>query len=95
MTGLFYDKAMSWDKESFREKLEQQHSFPGEYLFKFIVPLVKEGEIRDILPEGHLTKRNSSSNNYVSVTLKTLVASSEEVLEVYENAYQIEGIISL
>lgn len=86
---------MSWNRESFLEKLETQHSFPGIYMFKFIVPVAKKDEVLQILPQGTLSFKESAKNTYISVTLKTNVNSSDEVIQVYEKAHKIEGIVAL
>ena len=86
---------MSWDVAAFRERIEEEHSFPGTYIFKFIVPVAKKDELVGLLPEGDLSFRNSSNNSYVSITLKARVGSSEEVVATYESAYGIKGILAL
>ncbi len=93
---LFYIlTAMSWDTDAFKEKIESEHSFPGTYVFKFIVPVGKKTEVTDLLPVGDISFRNSTNNSYVSITLKAHVSTSDEVVEVYERAYKVEGIIAL
>ena len=86
---------MSWSVEGFREKLENEYTFPVVYLFKFIVPLEKQQELESILPDGEKSYRRSKTNKYVSLSLKKQVASSDEVIAVYEKVYQIKGIIAL
>jgi len=86
---------MSWSVDSFRTKLENEYTFPVVYIFKFIVPLDKKNQLVEILPVGELSFRQSSKNSYVSATLKTKVASSDAVIEVYKKAYKIEGILAL
>lgn len=88
---------MSWDVESFREKLESQHRFPGNYSFKFIVPHEKQQEVMNILPkQGSQTSfRESSNGKYVSITSVSTLNSSQEVLDVYMEANKIEGCIAL
>lgn len=86
---------MSWDITSFKEKLESEHQFPGEYVFKFIVPVEQKDEVIQILPKGELSIKNSSGNKYISLTLKSLVQSSDEILAVYQAAYVIKGIVAL
>ncbi len=86
---------MSWDVKSFREKIEQQHSFPGTYIFKFIVPPDKKDEVVGYLPEGELTFRNSSNKKYISITLKSDVNHSDDIIRVYEKVHLVEGIIAL
>lgn len=86
---------MSWDKEAFREKLESQHVFPGKYNFKFIVPKDKKSEVIAILPSSDLSFKNSSNGKYISITAVSNLKNSEEVLNVYTMAHQIEGCIAL
>lgn len=80
---------------SFKEKLEQQHEFPGQYIFKFIVPSEKVGEVKNLLPPGELSLRRSSNNTYTSLTFQRIVESSDEVIEVYLTVKSVEGVISL
>jgi hypothetical protein len=86
---------MSWDKKNFKEKLEGEHVFPCLYLFKFIVPTAKQEELLNILPKGDISSKKSKGEKYISISVKSMVKSSDEIIAVYEKAYQIEGIISL
>lgn len=87
---------MSWDVESFRLKLEQEHTFPGDYLFKFIVPREKREEILNILPKGsHVKFRESSNKKYVSITGRAKLKTSQGVLDVYFAANKVDGCIAL
>lgn len=86
---------MSWSVDGFKEKLENEYTFPVVYVFKFIVPLDKKEQLEAVLPTGEISYRPSRTNKYVSLTLKKEVASSDEVIEVYTNAHHIEGIIAL
>lgn len=80
---------------SFQEKLEQEHEFPGIYIFKFIAPSDKIEMVKELLPSGKLSSRQSSNNNYTSLTLKARVQSSQEVVEVYLSMQDIKGVIAL
>jgi putative lipoic acid-binding regulatory protein len=86
---------MSWDIESFKQKLESEHSFPGMYIFKFIVPGEQKDAVIQVLPKGELSFKHSSGNKYISLTLRANVKSSEEVVRVYQDAYAIKGIVAL
>lgn len=86
---------MSWDITSFKEKLESEHTFPGFYIFKFIVPGDQKDEVIQILPKGELTFKHSSNQKYLSLTLKAEMQSSDEVIAVYQKAYVIKGIVAL
>ena len=86
---------MSWSITEFKEKLDAEHKFPGKYVFKFIVPVEKEDQVTGILPEGQLSKRSSKNQKYTSLTLIAQMGSSDEVVDIYQLAYKIEGIIAL
>lgn len=79
-------------------KLNEQHSWPGVYMFKFIIPADnhKLALVEALFgPEAVVTTRQSSSNKFISITAKEMMISSEEVIKVYRKAAKIEGIISL
>ncbi len=86
---------MSWSVDGFKEKLDNEYTYPVVYVFKFIVPLEKKEELETILPEGEKSYRQSKTNKYISLTLKKKVVSSDEVTEVYTKAHHIEGEIAL
>ena len=86
---------MSWDEQAFKEKLENNHDFPGEYIFKFIVKPEHEEEVRSLLSDAIVKLKPSSGNKYVSITLSKKMDSSESVINVYKKAHTIEGIIAL
>jgi hypothetical protein len=84
-----------FDKVAFKEKLEAVGAFPMRYMFKFIVPSGKEEEIGALFPNHQVTLRPSSGGKYVSTTVHLMAESADFVIEVYERASQIEGVISL
>lgn len=86
---------MSWNIESFQQKLENEHTFPSVYMFKFIVPIQRKDEVLNILPDGDLSFKKSAKNTYISITLKATMKTSNEVLDIYKEAYKIEGILAL
>lgn len=80
---------------SFKEKLDNQHSWPGHYTFKFIVPADKVEEVNALLIDGEITEKSSSKGTYKSLTFKAHMQSSDHVIELYVRAKKVEGIISL
>lgn len=86
---------MSWNRVSFKEKLESQHTFPVKYMFKFIVPIGAEQQVLDLFDGAEVSSKRSKTSKYVSITATVDISASEEVLAVYDKAYKIEGIISL
>ncbi|HAS59575.1 MAG TPA: DUF493 domain-containing protein [Algoriphagus sp.] len=84
-----------FNKETFKEKLEANGQFPMLYMFKFIVPNGREHEVGAIFPKNEMTLKPSSGGKYVSTTIQVMVESADEVIEYYEKASTIEGVISL
>ena len=81
--------------KSFKEKLEQTHAWPMLYLFKFIVPKGKEEEVRHLFIRHPPTEKSSQNGNFTSFTVQIMMHSSDAVIEVYQQAAAIEGIIAL
>jgi len=80
---------------SFREKLDKHYVWPSLYLFKFIVPTGKEQAVKDLFPRHTTSDKQSSQGNYTSVSVELMMPSSDAVIEVYEKASKIEGIVAL
>ena len=85
----------TFDPLAFKEKLESFGTFPMPYLFKFIVPFGKESEIAAIFPKEEVVLKPSSGGKYISITIHMQVDSADQVIELYEMAAQIDGVISL
>jgi hypothetical protein len=83
-----------WIK-SFREKLDQHHAWPSLYIFKFIVPAGREGQVKELFPLHTATERPSKQGNYTSITIQMMMPSSDAVIEIYKQASVIEGLIAL
>lgn len=82
------------DFDGLREKLSNLE-WPAGYLFKFIVPADKTEDIINILPKGDLSTRESGQGKYVSVTSYAELDSGDEVIEIYQKAARVEGVIAL
>jgi len=83
---------------SLKQKLEDQHSFPTLYMFKFIIPADnKKLALVEALfgAEAEVSTRQSSSNKFISISAKEVMVSADNVIYVYKEAEKIEGIISL
>jgi uncharacterized protein len=79
----------------FREKLDQHYTWPSLYIFKFIVPKGKEGDLKQLFPLHTPTEKASAQGNYTSITMQMMMPSSDAVIEVYVKASQVEGIVAL
>ncbi|NJN41276.1 MAG: DUF493 domain-containing protein [Flammeovirgaceae bacterium] len=84
----------SWG-EDFLDKLNKHYSWPAVYIFKFIVPKEKDGELKGLFPQHELTKKESSQGKYSSFTVQMMMPSGEAVVEVYRKVSGIEGLIAL
>ena len=51
---------MSWDEQAFKEKLENNHTFPGAYIFKFIVKPEHAEEVIALLENAEVKRKPSS-----------------------------------
>lgn len=81
--------------DSFKEKLDNTHSFPTLYMFKFIVKPEQVSEIQKLFAKHEVIQKPSSGGKYISTTVKIMASSSQEIIDRYKEAAKIEGIISL
>lgn len=81
--------------KSFREKLDQHYAWPSLYMFKFIVPAGKEEDVKRLFPRHTSSEKHSKEGKYTSVTVQMMMPSSDAVVNVYEQASAIEGLIAL
>jgi uncharacterized protein len=84
---------------SLKEKLEEQHNFPEEYLFKFIITSDSE-KITEILKvfdnfKYTLSNRESSKGKYTSVSINCFVLDADQVISIYKKVAEIENVMML
>ncbi|HSF54576.1 MAG TPA: DUF493 domain-containing protein [Algoriphagus sp.] len=84
-----------FDKAAFKEKLESAGKFPMLYMFKFIVPMGRENEIGILFPNNEMILKPSSGGKYVSTTIQVMMGSADQIIEIYEQVSEIEGVISI
>ena len=81
-----------------KAKLEEQGGFPKPYLFKFIIPSdnQKLALVESLFGnEAQVTTRQSKTNKFISISAKEVMMNVDEVMDIYDRASEIEGIISL
>ena len=83
----------------FEEQLKESQSWPGSYVFKFILKN-QAGELeilKSILKnhKGDLSQRSSTNNKFISLTFKYLASSPSDVIRIYKEVSVIDDIISL
>ena len=81
--------------ENLKAVLDETLEWPSEYTFKFIVPVDKKENLIVLIGDGDISIRPSKKGNYISVTVKKHLQSSEDVITIYLRVSSIEGIISL
>ena len=69
----------------FKDQLLESQSWPGIYLFKFIV---KNNE-------GKIAEKSSSNNKFLTFTFEYYANSPSEVIDIYKGLEFIDNIISL
>ena len=81
--------------DSFKEKLDNQYTWPSLYTFKFIVPQGNEKEVRELFPKTEVIEKKSRKGKYTSLTARIMAESSDAIIVVYKRAQSIEGLIAL
>lgn len=75
--------------------IDETVKFPTEYLFKFIVPQASLQEVLTILEDMQIEQTPSKNGNYISVSAKKVMITSQDIITIYHKASVIKGIISL
>ena len=83
----------------FEDQLKESQSWPGSYLYKFILKN-KKGELASLIRilenyKGNLTQKSSTNNKFISVTFEYFASSPSDVIKIYKDVSVIEDIISL
>tara|TARA_B110000037_G_C17019735_1_gene464793 strand:+ start:45 stop:308 length:264 start_codon:yes stop_codon:yes gene_type:complete len=85
------------DFDSLKAQLETT-DFPQVYFFKFIVPNTSDNVAKVsalYAVDTQVQMKTSSSGKFISVSAKQVMLSADEVIQIYNKASNIEGIISL
>lgn len=84
---------------SLKEKLENNHDFPEDYLFKFIIPTdeAKLTEIYKVFDGIKFTMGNRESKNgkYTACNINAFVLDADQVIRIYQEVARIENVILL
>ena len=83
----------------FYDQLLESQSWPGVYLFKFIVKAESQhlNKLKKIFNNlnPNFSERSSSKNTFTSLSIKVKMDTPESVIQVYKKAGELEGIIAL
>ncbi|SFH95464.1 DUF493 domain-containing protein [Halpernia frigidisoli] len=91
------------DQEAFyaslKDKLEQTHDFPEDYLYKFIVTndQAKLTEIYRVFDgiKFTMTNRDSKNGKYTAISINAFVLDADQVIKIYKEVGLIEGVMML
>ncbi len=82
-----------------KEELEKDMTWPGPYLFKFIVPADPKNlsTIEQVFDktDAQIQTRNSSNGKFTSVSIKVTMDNAQQIIDKYIAVSPIEGLISL
>ena len=74
-------------------------TFPSLYLFKFIVKsdLKKIAQIESLFhsERAEIRLQESSKGAFVSISVKEVMLSAEEIIDIYVKSSKIDGVIAL
>tara|TARA_Y100001958_G_scaffold153361_1_gene140749 strand:- start:568 stop:858 length:291 start_codon:yes stop_codon:yes gene_type:complete len=83
----------------FLKKLEISHSWPGMYMFKFIMPS-NSSYIEELILifkdlEINISRKYSSNKKFMSISINTKLNFPEEVIKIYKKTSHFKGLIRL
>ena len=84
--------------KEFKKKLNSVGEWPRVYLFKFIIPADnrKLAKVEALFgTEARVQIRPSKKGNYLSISAKELMLSADGIIDRYEKASEIEGLMAL
>ena len=85
--------------DNLREKLKESiEFFPYVYMFKFIIKADNQtmAQVEVIFDnDAEITQKQSEKGNYMSLTVKQVVMSVDEIIAIYEKASAIKGVMTL
>tara|TARA_B100000953_G_C17760145_1_gene338688 strand:+ start:179 stop:469 length:291 start_codon:yes stop_codon:yes gene_type:complete len=83
----------------FHEQLKKSQSWPGKYIFKFILKSNHPDfdKLKDFFKkfEKKISIKSSSKKNYKSITISVSFISSHKVISIYRKVSKIDGIIMI
>ncbi len=85
-------------KEGLRQSLDKVHDWPSLYMFKLIFEPDEDRLTRvlGLFPkEVEVLRRYSAGGKYLSLTVKEVMMSAEDVVRRYERASEIPGVIMI
>lgn len=82
-----------------KDQLEQNNSWPSDYLYKFIVPTAKDkiDQINRIFDNtgAVIESKRSKKGKYTSISVMVNLKNPDAVIQKYKEVGKVEGVISL
>jgi putative lipoic acid-binding regulatory protein len=81
-----------------RKKLDETLSYPAVYMFKFILMADnrKIAMVENLFGENaEIYTKESDKGKYISITVKEVMMSTDEIIEIYVRAAEIKGVMFL
>lgn len=85
-------------KQRLKEKLDMVHEWPGVYMFKFIFEPDADrlARVLALFPaESEVLRKYSTGGKYLSLTVKEVMLTADDVVDRYDRASEISGVIVL
>jgi len=84
--------------EKLQQRLDEVHEWPSVYLFKFIMKPEEAIllQVQAFFPEeAEILRKYSRTGKFVSLSVREVMMSSDEVLARYRKVAQVEGVMIL
>lgn len=85
--------------ERVKRTLDETHDWPAVFMFKFIVPSSNEkiAEVEALFNAhtAEIRMKQSRNGKYTSITAREVMTDAHSVLECYDKASKIDGLIAL
>ncbi len=85
-------------KDRLRQNLDKVHEWPSVYMFKFIFE-PEAARLAAVValfpPESEMLRKYSSGGRYLSLTIKEVMMNADDVVQRYDRAAAISGVIIL
>lgn len=85
-------------RQRLMERLNMVHQWPSVYMFKFIMEPEAErlDRVLALFPsESEVLRRYSAGGRYLSLTVREVMMNAHDVVDRYDRASAIEGVIVL
>lgn len=79
-----------------RKKLNETQSYPTVYMFKFIMDAEhrKIALVENLFSENaEIYTKESDKGKYISITVKEVMISTDEIISIYTKAAEIKGVM--